>query len=225
MTERGRRAPMTGTEVFAVSLDGYTDLPPGKIANVVTFLERTEPPTAPPSFRSDLSIRRVPNPTVAWFRALYRNIGEDWLWFSAAVMPDDRLAAYIAGPTVEILALARDGEDIGLAEIDYASDGEAEIVTFGVIGPAVGTGAARHLIEHTLAHAFRPGVRRVWLHTCTFDHPAAMRFYLRRGFRAYKRAIEVVDDPRLLGIVPLEAAPHVPVIRRPRPHGAARAPD
>lgn len=205
---------MTTPRTFPVLLDGYTDLPPGKIANVVTFLERTEPPANPPAPRPDLAIRHVEQPTVAWFRALYRRIGERWLWFSAAVMPDHRLEAYITAPTVEILALSRDGEDIGLAEIDFGTPGEAEIVTFGVIGEAVGTGAARHLMDHTLARSFRPGVSRVWLHTCSFDHPNAIAFYLKSGFRAWKFAIEVSDDPRATGALPETAGPHVPLIRR-----------
>jgi GNAT superfamily N-acetyltransferase len=197
---------------FPVRLDGYTDLPPGKIANVVTFLERTGPPPAAPAAHAAFAVRRVANPSVGWFRALYRRIGEDWLWFSAAVMPDERLAAEISRPTIEILALTRDGEDVGLAEIDFSGDGEAEIVTFGVVAEATGTGAARYLMDATLAAAVRPGVRRVWLHTCTFDHPAAMPFYLRCGFRAWKFAIEVSDDPRRIGALPLTAAPHVPLL-------------
>jgi hypothetical protein len=68
-------------------------------------------------------------------------------------------------------------------------------------------------MEHTLAGAFRPGIGRVWLHTCTFDHPAAVRFYLRSGFRGWKFAIEVSDDPRLTGALPASAAPHVPLLR------------
>lgn len=201
---------------LSIRLDGYTDLPPGKIANVVTFLERTEPPTAPPPADADFAIRRVANPTIDWFRALYSRIGQDWLWFSATVMPEERLAAYIGQPTVEILALTKNGEDIGLAEIDFSTNGEAEIVTFGVVAEAIGTGAARHLMEHALAVAFRPGVGRVWLHTCTFDHPAAVRFYLRSGFRGWKYAIEVSDDPRLTGALPANVAPHVPLMRPPK---------
>jgi GNAT superfamily N-acetyltransferase len=212
MTDRNRGAKVAEQATFPVRLDGYTDLPPGKIANVVTFLERTEPLPAPPAPHPDLSVRLVPNPTVGWFRALYRRIGEDWLWFSAAIMPDDQLAAYIGQPGVEVVALARDGIDVGLAEIDFSAGSEAEIVTFGVVAEAIGTGAARHLMEQALARAFRPGVRRVWLHTCTFDHPAAIRFYLRSGFRAWKFAIEVSDDPRRAGFLPRTAAPHVPLI-------------
>lgn len=213
MTEGDRGGTTDEPATFPVRLDGYTDLPPGKIANVVTFLERTEPPAAPPPTHAAFAVRRVPKPTVAWFRSLYTRIGQDWLWFSAAVMPDEQLGAYISQPTVEILALTKNGEDIGLAEIDFSTKGQAEIVTFGVVGEAIGTGAARHLMEHALAVAFRPDVGRVWLHTCTFDHPAAVRFYLRSGFRGWKFAIEVSDDPRLNGALPASAAPHVPLLR------------
>lgn len=196
---------------FPVLLDGYTDLPPGKIANVVTFLERADPPAASPN-RPHVTVRQVRKPTAAWYRSLYRRIGEDWLWFSRAVMADAELTDLIARETTEILALEKDREAIGLAELDFSVPGEAEIVTFGVVPQAIGTGAARALMEQTLARSFRPGVSRVWLHTCTFDHPAAVRFYLRCGFAAYKFAIEVSDDPRRTGALPTSAAPHVPLI-------------
>ena len=200
-------------ETFPVLLDGYTDLPPGKIANIVTFLERTDPPPASPTASSDLIVRHVAQPAANWFRALYRRIGEDWLWFSRAVMPDDELAALITAPTTLTIVLENAGEAIGLAEIDFSVAGEAEIVTFGVVPEATGTGAARVLMDGTLVHAFRPGIRRVWLHTCTFDHPAALPFYLGSGFHAWQYAIEVSDDPRQSGHLPERAAPHVPLIK------------
>jgi hypothetical protein len=36
---------------------------------------------------------------------------------------------------------------------------------------------------------------------------------MKCGFRPYKRAIEVADDPRLRGILPEDAAPQIPIIR------------
>jgi hypothetical protein len=51
----------------------------------------------------------------------------------------------------------------------------------------------------------------VWVHTCHFDDPRALAFYQRSGFRPYKCAIEVGDDPRLNGTMRRDAAPHVPV--------------
>jgi GNAT superfamily N-acetyltransferase len=199
-----------------LSLDGYTDLPPGKIANVVTFLERTTPPAPAEAVPLGLAVVLITKPSPSWYRALYRRIGEDWLWISRAVMPESDLAALISRSSTTILALERSGQAIGLVELDASSPGEVEIVTFGVVPEETGTGAAKVLMEGALAHAFG-SVRRIWLHTCTFDHPAAVRFYRRQGFRAFKFAIEVSDDPRLSGFLPEGAAPHVPLIRPPRP--------
>jgi GNAT superfamily N-acetyltransferase len=199
-----------------LSLDGYTDLPPGKIANVVTFLERTTPPAPAEALPPGLAMVLVTKPSPSWYRALYRRIGEDWLWISRAVMPEDELADLISRSSTTILALERSGQAIGLVELDASSPGEVEIVTFGVVPEETGTGAAKVLMEGALARGFSGGVQRVWLHTCTFDHPAAVRFYLHQGFRAFKFAIEVSDDPRLSGFLPEDAAPHVPLIRPPR---------
>jgi ribosomal protein S18 acetylase RimI-like enzyme len=196
---------------FPVLLDGYTDLPRGKIANVVTFLELRKAP--PPSLPvPGLSTRLVPNPGIAWYRALYTRIGQDWLWFSRAVMPDAKLAAILENPDTQTVALERDGEAIGLAELDFSVPDTVEIVTFGVVPEAIGTGAARALMTTVLALSFTSGARRVWLHTCTFDHPNALGFYRRQGFRAYKFAIEVSNDPRATGHLPRTAAPHIPLL-------------
>ncbi|MCY4565611.1 MAG: GNAT family N-acetyltransferase, partial [Gammaproteobacteria bacterium] len=56
--------------------------------------------------------------------------------------------------------------------------------------------------------------RRLWVHTCTFDHPGALDFYIRTGFVPYRRQIEVADDPRITGVLPRSAAPQVPLLDR-----------
>jgi GNAT superfamily N-acetyltransferase len=203
-------------ETLDISLDGYTDLPAGKIANVVTYLEMTSPP--PPARaprRTDLALRHVARPDVAWFRGVIRAVGERWLWYSPLVMPAAELAAVIGDPGMETSILERDGVLAGISQLDRRVPGEVEIAFFGVTEAEIGTGAARWLMDRTLEAAFAPGVHRVWVHTCTFDHPAAVPFYVRSGFTPFKFAIEVTDDPRLTGQVPETAGPHVAVIRRP----------
>jgi hypothetical protein len=76
----------------------------------------------------------------------------------------------------------------------------------------VGTGAGRWLMTQAIELASRHAPRRLWVHTCTLDDPAALPFYVRSGFRAYKRAVEVADDPRLLGLLPESAASWLPLI-------------
>jgi GNAT superfamily N-acetyltransferase len=193
--------------------DGYFDLPPGKVAAVVTYLEMTARPTTPPvPSEPGLSLRRVENPDLAWYRDLFRRVGSDWLWFSRLVMPDDAVQAIIADPLVEVYALSRDGRDEGLLELDLREPPDIELAFFGLTAPLVGKGAGRWLMAQAIELAWRRVPRRFWVHTCTLDHPAALPFYVRSGFKAYKRAIEVADDPRLLGMLPESAAAWLPLI-------------
>ena len=83
---------------------------------------------------------------------------------------------------------------------------------FGVTAKLIGSGAARFMMNRALELAWSRDLSRVWVHTCTFDHPSAIAFYQRSGFRPFKRQIEVADDPRLDGKLPRDAARHVPVI-------------
>lgn len=63
-----------------------------------------------------------------------------------------------------------------------------------------------------LEHAWKPDTRRVWLHTCTFDHPGALRFYRKCGFEPYQRGLEIFNDPRLNGTLARTAAAEVPLL-------------
>lgn len=199
-------------DTIPLSLDGYTELPPGKIACVTTFLERMTAPAVKPDYPSGLVLRHVSAPSVSWYRDVYRRIGEEWLWFSRSIMPEKELAAVISDPMTVILALEREGEAIGFAELDRAENGQTYIDSFGVVPEARGTGAAHMLMAEVLAEAFGSGATRVHLQTCTFDHQAAVPFYLRNGFTPYKAAIRVKDDPRLNGNLPEYVAQHIPLI-------------
>jgi len=130
------------------------------------------------------------------------------------VLTDAALFAILGGPLVELHALVADGRDEGLLELDFRVPGECELAFFG-LGPAlVGHGAGRWLMNQALVLAWSRPIHRFWLHTCTLDAPQALPFYVRSGFVPYAREVEVYDDPRLTGVLPETAAPHVPLIRR-----------
>jgi GNAT superfamily N-acetyltransferase len=192
--------------------DGYSDVPPGKIAAVVTHLEMTERPALRPDPEGAWTLRRVPSPDLDWFRDLYRRVGEEWLWFSRLQMADAELAAIIRSPMVDVHALVHEGRDKGLLELDFRDAGQCELAFFGVTADLIGCGAGRWLMNHALELAWSRPVQRVWVHTCTLDHPSALAFYQRSGFRPFRRQIEIADDPRLDGTAPRSAAKHVPMI-------------
>jgi len=196
--------------------DGYSDVPAGKIAAVVTHLEMLERPALLPDPKGAWTLRRVEAPALDWFRDLYLRIGEQWLWFSRVRMSDAELAGIIRSPLVDVYALVQDGCDEGLLELDFRTAGQCELAFFGVTAKLIGSGAGRWLMNRALELAWSRPISRVWVHTCTFDHPAAVAFYRRTGFRAFRRQIEIADDPRLDGTARRNVAKHVPIIEAAR---------
>ena len=193
--------------------NGYTEIPQGKLANVVTYLEmRTPPPVLRPPTLSEYRVRPVNQPDLDWYRRLYREIGEPWLWFSRLRMPDDELRAVLHDSAVDVFALCYKGSDHGLLEFDRRSFPDIELSFFGVTMALIGRGAGRALLGYCLPLAWEHRPRRIWLHTCTADHPAALGFYMKFGFVPYKRAIEIADDPRLTGDASPDSAPNIPIL-------------
>ncbi len=191
----------------------FTPVAPGKLATIVTHLEMRQRPRPRPLKAVPLRLKRWQTPSIEKYRLLYRRVGEPWLWFSRLQMSDDMLTAIIHDPAVEIFAvLDPQGIEIGLLELDFRKAGECEVAFFGLIPPLTGQGFGGWLMAQALALAWRAGVERVWVHTCTLDDPRALGFYIAQGFVPTAREIEVLDDPRLTGLIPRNAAPHVPVI-------------
>jgi GNAT superfamily N-acetyltransferase len=192
---------------------GLTDVPAGKLAEVVTSLEMLarpvpRPDPAPAPWRLD----RHERIELAAFRDLFRRIGADWLWSSRLALGDAALAAIVHHPAVEVRSLHVDGLDQGLLELDFREPATCELSFFGVTPALVGSGAGRWLMNRALEIVWARPIRRFWVHTCNNDHPAALPFYLRSGFRAFRRQVEISDDPRLTGLLPRTAAPQIPVI-------------
>jgi len=186
--------------------NGYSDVPHGKLAAVVTCLEMPSKP-APRPERSDgpWQLRRVRHPDTEWYRGLFQRVGAEWLWYS-------RLDIILRSTDVEIYALTVRGCDEGLLELDFREEGQCELAFFGLTSVVQGQGAGRWLMNRAIEHAWQRPIHRFWVHTCSHDHPGALDFYLRSGFIAYARRVEVADDPRLTGLVPPSVASHIPII-------------
>jgi ribosomal protein S18 acetylase RimI-like enzyme len=189
----------------------YDPIPAGELAAVVTYLEmRDAPSAAVPD--SPLSLRYIENPDLQDYRELFERVGSPWLWFSRLVMDDAKLGAILQHPDVELYAVTGSGRDVGMLELDFRESGECEIAFIGLLPELAGRGHGRWLLAEAVRRAWRDGVRRVHVHTCSLDHPAALSAYRRAGFIPYKRATERFPDPRLLGILPRRCAPQVPLI-------------
>ena len=185
------------------------EIEPGHLGAVVTYLEMTERPRPRPLPPSPLRLERWRDVEPAKYRLLFRRVGGRWLWYSRLLMDDSTLGANLA----EVHAVVdRSGVEVGMLELDFRTEGECLIRFLGLVPELAGKGHGKWLFAQLMTLAWRPGVERVHVNTCTLDHPAALSSYLKAGFRAYKRAFESFPDPRAASVLPDDSAPQIPLI-------------
>jgi GNAT superfamily N-acetyltransferase len=160
-------------------------LGPRRVVDVTTYhLETFHRPTArllPPS--PGIAVVHAVEPGPRFYRYLYDTVGAPWHWYDRRRMTPAQLTAIVNDPRVEVHVLTDRGVPIGYAELDRRVDGEAELAYFGLFPEAIGRGLGAWFLRWTMAEAWRPpDVARVWVHTCTLDHPAALPLYLAAGF-------------------------------------------
>jgi GNAT superfamily N-acetyltransferase len=192
---------------------GYSNVAPGHLASVVTCLEMfSRPALKPAPLPLGVTLERFDRSDLAAYRALFRLVGSDWLWTSRIFMSDEELGAVLNDQRVEVFVVRREGRDIGIMELDFRDPDQCELAFLGLDAENLGRGLGRAVINQAIERAWSHPIQRLWVHTCTFDHPSALGFYVRSGFTPYAFMVEVLPDPRLTGHLPLGSAPHVPVV-------------
>jgi len=191
--------------------DGFHDIPAGKVATVVTYLEMRAPQLRGAPLPDGLTFEEM-SPDVASYRTLYRRVGDDWLWFGRNLLPDADLAAILDDPGTRYFTFIKEGVPEALLELDFRQEGDCELAYFGLTSNLIGTGAGAYLMDRAMEHAFARPIARFHVHTCTIDSPQALAFYRRSGFAPVMQRIEVADDPRIAHGYDRALAPHVPII-------------
>jgi len=167
----------------------------------ITSLEMMSRPRRP-SFATPrgAALLRLSAPSVGFYRYLYDTVGQDWLWYERRVMPEEELQAIITDDRVEIYVLHLNGEPAGYAELDRRTGNEIELAYFGLMPHAIGHGLGVWLLHEIIDLAWSYEPDRLWIHTCTLDHPRALPMYQRAGFLPYKQETKSIADPRRSGL-------------------------
>jgi GNAT superfamily N-acetyltransferase len=117
---------------------------------------------------------------------LYRRVGASVLWDQRLAISPDALDSLLAGDALAIYVLrGGDGKAIGFCEFDRQGFPDIELKNFGLIPAAQGRGLGSWLLSVALQAQWQSGANRIWLHTDTWDHPAAVKLYERAGFRVF----------------------------------------
>jgi ribosomal protein S18 acetylase RimI-like enzyme len=200
---------------LTISLNDRTELPPGKVATIVTFLEMQRPVAARAgvALPDGIRLEQIGPDEAARYIALFRAVGEPWLWVSRLKLTEMALSRLLARPGQAAFAVMQGSRGIGLVELDATLPDQTELAFFGLVPEAKGKGLGGKLIRMAQAMAFSRPIARLTVNTCTLDDPRALGFYRSAGFTVIRQAVEVFDDPRMNGLMPLSAAPHIPIIR------------
>jgi ribosomal protein S18 acetylase RimI-like enzyme len=184
--------------------------------DVVTYLEMFERPARPsrPAPLKKLALMRAEDCTLSYYRYLYGTVGEPWVWFERRVWSDERLAAVLRRPETELAILYVAGVPAGYYELDRSDPDNVELAYFGLVPDFIGRGLGPWLLDAAIDAAFRTEPKRLFVHTCTFDHPRALGLYQRAGFRVYERRAVTFADPRQAGLLPRTLRhPRLPVLQ------------
>ncbi len=172
----------------------------GKVLETtVTYLEMRSPPRRPvaPAPLGEFAILRAKQPTVSFYRYLYDTVGEAWNWSERRRLDEGALRAIIHDAKMEIYVLYAAGVPAGFVDLDARRADDVEIAYFGLMPEFIGRGLGAYLLGWAVHQAWSRAPERVWVQTCTLDHPRALSVYQRAGFVAYKRRAGKVAALRL----------------------------
>ena len=139
-----------------------------------------------PPPREGVTVVHAKKPTVSYYRFLYNTVGHAYHWSSRSKLTDAELTTLLHDPRNEVHVLFADGVPAGFVEFDRRVEGEVEITQFGLLPEFVGQGLGKYFLQWAVDRAWSYGIRRLWLHTCTLDHPIALANYQKGGFTLYK---------------------------------------
>ncbi len=173
----------------------FDTVPPGMTGRrelvdiVTTSLEMLRAPDAAlPPAPDGIKVVRATPPGVRFYRFLYDAVGAPWHWYDRKTWSDERLAAVVDDPRVEVHVLWRRGVPAGYVELDRRDHGTCEVAYFGLFPEAIGGGLGTWFLRWAVREAWRDEtLTRLWVHTCTLDHESALGVYQKCGFHPYEQ--------------------------------------
>lgn len=158
------------------------------MASIVTYLEMRSPGQLVPKRNSDerFWIREATVKQWRFNRFLYSAVGESWNWRDKSPWSEQQWRDYAEAENLRTFAAYYDGSPAGYYELRQDDEPSVEIAYFGLLPAFYGRGLGGALLTHALEQAWSMSPARVWLHTCTEDHPAALANYQARGMVIYR---------------------------------------
>ena len=126
----------------------------------------------------------------------YKQVGKKHRWIDRLSWSDVKWINYISNKNLETYIISESDELVGFFELLYNPElKETEISYFGLLEEYIGKGIGGYALSVAIKKSFEKNIKRVWLHTCTLDHPNALKNYIARGMTVFKKEnINILDS-------------------------------
>ena len=146
------------------------------------YLDYQGPQLSLPLWPQDvvLTEAQLPSPELSQF--LFCAVGHHWRWFSRLSWDYQQWLDYVSSAQVRTFVLYQKGTPAGFVELRQHDDLSVELKFFGLLPAFIGKGLGKLLAQAAIALAQQWQASRVWVHTCSEDHPSALKTYQQAGF-------------------------------------------
>jgi ribosomal protein S18 acetylase RimI-like enzyme len=135
----------------------------------------------------NLEILLEKKPTIDFCKFFYKEIGKDFFWRDRLKWSDGDWTNYISQDFFKLYILKYNNKLAGYYELLYnPTNPSMEIAYFGIFKEFFGKGIGGYLLTDAILNSFKEKINKVCVHTCTLDHPNALKNYLARGMTIFK---------------------------------------
>ena len=147
----------------------------------------------PNKLLSNFSIKYLEPVDFQLNKFFYKNVGKKHHWVDRLIWTDKQWINYTSGKDVKTFVLKNNDDLAGYFELIIHKDKkEVEIAYLGLLEEYHNKKLGSFLLSTAIKNSFMQNPKRVWVHTCSLDHKNALKNYLSRGMKIFKREIVTI---------------------------------
>ena len=148
-----------------------------------------------PTKKKKFLVKKI-NPDFQLNKFFYKQVGKKHRWLDRLNWSDEKWINYISNENLDTYIISDSENLVGFFELlNNPHLSETEISYFGLLEEYIGRGIGGYALSVAIRKSFEKDIKRVWLHTCTLDHPNALKNYKARGMTVFRKEnINILDS-------------------------------